>query len=63
MDAGRRLAPAIGVGNTFEDFYWRVIVAAAALPFIGLIFFRDRAELWLHAIGAAAVLMAVSTLF
>lgn len=60
VDAGRKLAPTLGVTEAFEDFYWRVIAAAAALVFVGFAFLRDRAALWLHAAGAAAVLFAVS---
>jgi hypothetical protein len=43
-----------------EDLYWRFIALAAAFPFIGLLFLRDRWELWLQAVGAVAVVVLLS---
>ena len=45
-----------------EDLYWRFLVVAAIFPFLGLLFLRDRAELWILAVGAAAVLIAISSI-
>jgi hypothetical protein len=45
-----------------EDLYWRFLVIASVFPFIGLPFLRDRPELWILAVGAAAVLIGISTI-
>jgi Ca-activated chloride channel family protein len=59
IDAGRRAAPSRGTVEETEDFYWRFIAAAALLPFVGLLFLRDRSELWLHLAGTVAATLAV----
>ena len=59
IDAGRKMAPSLGAIEEAEDLYWRFIVAAALLPFLGLLFLRDRPELWIQTIGAIAVTVAV----
>ncbi len=60
VDAGRKMAPSLGALQESEDLYWRFLVIAALFPFIGLIFLRDRSELWLQTVGAVAVLIAVT---
>jgi hypothetical protein len=45
-----------------EELYWRFIVAAGLMPLVGLLFLRDRSELWIQAIGAAVVLAIVFTI-
>ena len=45
-----------------EDLYWRFLVLAAIFPFLGLPFLRDRPELWIQALGAAAVAIGVFTI-
>ena len=45
-----------------EDLYWRFLVIASIFPFIGLLFLRDRPELWLQVIGVAAALTVVSVI-
>ena len=62
VDAGKKMAPSLGAVQESEDLYWRFLVIAAIFPFIGLPFLRDRPELWIQAIGAAAVLIAISTI-
>ena len=47
IDAGRRLAPARVESGRAEELYWRFIVAGAALAAFGLLFVRERAELWM----------------
>ncbi len=59
IDAGRRLAPSLGAGEESEELYWRFLAAAAIFPFIGLLFLRDRAELWLQTVGAIVILVVV----
>ena len=62
IDAGKRMAPSLGAVQQSEDLYWRFLVIAAIFPFLGLLFLRDRPELWILAVGAAAVLIAISTI-
>ena len=62
IDAGKRMAPSLGAVQQSEDLYWRFLVIAAVFPFLGLPFLRDRPELWILAVGAAAVLIAISTI-
>jgi Ca-activated chloride channel family protein len=62
IDAGKRMAPSLGPVKQAEDLYWRFIVLAGLFPFIGLLFLRDRSEMWLQAVGAAAVLLVVSAI-
>jgi Ca-activated chloride channel family protein len=62
IDAGKRMAPSLGAVEQAEDLYWRFIVAAGLLPFVGLLFLRDRAELWIQAISAAVILVVVSAI-
>ena len=62
IDAGKRMAPSLGAVKQSEELYWRFLVIAAIFPFLGLPFLRDRPELWILAVGAAAVLVAISTI-
>ncbi|HEX7796162.1 MAG TPA: VWA domain-containing protein [Vicinamibacterales bacterium] len=62
IDAGKKMAPSLGAVQQSEDLYWRFLVIAAVFPFIGLPFLRDRPELWILAIGAAAVLIGISAI-
>ncbi len=59
IDAGKRLSPVLDAETHAEDLYWRFISLAAVFPFVGLLFLRDRWELWLQAIGAVAVLVVL----
>ena len=59
VDAGKKMAPSLGAVEQSEDLYWRFLVIAAIFPFVGLLFLRDRPELWIEAVGAAAVLAGV----
>ncbi|MQA30478.1 MAG: VWA domain-containing protein, partial [Luteitalea sp.] len=62
IDSGRKMAPSLGAAEQAEDLYWRFIVLAGLVPFVGLLFLRDRAELWIQAIGAVIVLVVVSAI-
>lgn len=59
IDAGKRMAPSLGAVEASEDLSWRFIVAAAFFPFLGLLFLRDRSELWLQTVGTVAVIIVV----
>lgn len=62
IDAGRRMAPSLGAVEESEELYWRFIVAAAFFPLLGLVFLRDRPELWLQLLGAVAATGVVISL-
>lgn len=62
IDAARRRAGTRSAEATTEDLYWRCLVAAACFLGLGVLFLQERAELWLQAAGAAAILVAVLTL-
>lgn len=62
VDAGKKMAPSLGAVEESEELYWRFMVIAAIFPFVGLLFLRDRSELWIQAVGAAAVLIGVFTI-
>ncbi|MGE3957649.1 MAG: VWA domain-containing protein [Vicinamibacterales bacterium] len=54
IDTAKRMAPSLGSQEQSEELYWRFLVAAAIFPFLGMVFLRDRAELWIQALGVAA---------
>jgi len=59
IDAGRRMAPSLGAIEESEELYWRFLAAAAIFPLVGLLFLRDRQELWLQTLGAIVILVVV----
>ena len=59
IDTAKRMAPSLGASEETEELYWRFLVVAAIFPFLGMLFLRDRAELWIQAIGVAAAATAV----
>ena len=61
IDAGKRMAPSLGVTQEFEDLYWYFLAAAAVCVGAALLFLRDRTDLWLQAAGAGAVTFVVLT--
>ena len=62
VDAGRRLAPTLGVEQTAEELYWWFLAAAAGFILFGMLFLRNRTELALHLAGTVAVFIVVSRL-
>lgn len=59
IDAGRRLAPARVDTGRAEALYWRFLVAGAGLAAFGLLFVRERTELWMLVVGATASALAL----
>ena len=43
-----------------QPIYWQFLFAAACAAVAGVLFLRDRSELWIQALGAGVVLAAVS---
>jgi len=62
IDAGKRLAPSIAVSNDAEQLYWYFLSLAGVFVVAGVLFLRDRADLWLHLAGAAIALVWVTRL-
>jgi hypothetical protein len=62
IDFGKRMAPSIGVSQEAEELYWYFLAVAGVLALAGLLFVRERAELWLHLGGATLALLALSSI-
>jgi hypothetical protein len=62
IDAGKRLAPTLGVTEEAEELYWYFLGFAAAFLAVGLLFIRERAGLWIQLTGAIVLLAALSTI-
>jgi Ca-activated chloride channel family protein len=62
IDAAKKNAPSLGAVQQAEDLYWRFLAIAAIFPFIGLLFLRDRPEVWLQAVGAIGALFIISAI-
>jgi len=60
IDAAKKNAPSLGAIEQSEELYWRFLAIAAIFPFVGLIFLRDRPEVWLQAIGAIVALFIIT---
>ena len=52
VDAGRRLAPALGVLEEQTDLYWWFLLAGAAAVAAGLLFLHEAGPLWILLAGA-----------
>jgi Ca-activated chloride channel family protein len=59
VDAGKRAAPSLGLIEESEELYWYFLVAAAGFAGAGLLFLRERGDLWLQLAGAVAILGAM----
>jgi Ca-activated chloride channel family protein len=59
IDAAKRMAPSLGATEEAEELYWRFLVAAAVFPFLGMLFLRDKAELWIQTLGVTAAAVVV----
>ena len=59
VDAGKRMAPSLGATEEAEELYWYFLSVAAAFVGVGLLFLRDRGDLWIQVVGATLVLVGV----
>jgi hypothetical protein len=59
IDTGRRQAPVTTEAGTVEELYWRFLAASLALAVLGSVFLRDRTELWIQLVAAAATGAAI----
>lgn len=62
IDFGQRRAPTVGVVEASEPLYWYFLLGAAAFAGAGLMFVRDRTELWLELVGTGFVLLGIGGL-
>jgi Ca-activated chloride channel family protein len=62
VDAARRRASAVRPEPALQPVYWPFLFAAACFGVAGALFLRDRSELVLQAVGAAAALGVISAL-
>jgi Ca-activated chloride channel homolog len=62
IDAGKRLAPTLGVTEQAEELYWYFISFSAAFVALGVLFIRERAQLWLQVVAAVVLLASLSTI-
>lgn len=62
IDATKRRAPTLDVSEVAEELYWYVLAAAAAVAGLGVLFLRERIDLWVQLAGAAAALLIVSNI-
>jgi hypothetical protein len=60
IDTGKRLAPSLTVSDDAEQLYWYFLTLAAVLMVSGVLFLRDRFDLWLQLAGAGLALSWVS---
>jgi Ca-activated chloride channel family protein len=62
IDAGKRLAPTLGVTEQAEELYWYFLSFSAAFVVVGLLFIRERAQLWIQLAAAVILLASLSTI-
>jgi hypothetical protein len=60
IDAGKRLAPSLGVVEQSEELYWWFLAGAAAFLGLGMLFLREPTEIWIQLAGAVVVLLVAS---
>ncbi|MSO30894.1 MAG: VWA domain-containing protein [Acidobacteria bacterium] len=59
VESARRLAPDSAKVEKAEELYWNALWCAGCVLLAGLLFLRDRGDLWLQLVGAVAI-MAVT---
>ncbi len=62
IDFSRRRSVAAAPEPAMQPVYWPFLFAAACVAVAGLLFLRDRSELWIQALGAGLVLASVGSL-
>jgi Ca-activated chloride channel homolog len=62
IDAGKRLAPTLGVTEEAEELYWYFLTFSGAFLAAGLLFIRERAQLWIQLVAAVVLLTSLSTI-
>ena len=62
IDSARRRAVAAQPEPTMQPVYWQFLFAAACIAVAGVLFLRDRSELWIEVLGGGLVLAFVTSL-
>lgn len=62
IDAAKRRAPTLEVTEDAQELYWYFLSVAAALVTVGLLFLRERVELWMQLLGAVLILTVLSSI-
>ena len=62
IDSARRRSRSRDVEETTVPLYWQCLAAAAVFACAGVLFLRDRAQLWIQVAAAAGALLIVSRL-
>ncbi len=62
IDEGKRLAPKVGIEQTARELYWYSLSMAAGFVLLGMLFVKDRTEVWLQVAGTAAIFFVLSGL-
>lgn len=59
VDSARRGAGTVGVEPAAQDLYWPFLLVGGCLVGLGVLFLRERAELWLASAGAIVAVWAI----
>ena len=59
IDAGRRLAPSLGIVERRDELYWPLLSMAGLFVVVGVVFLREQAEPWIQLAAAAAALVTL----
>ena len=62
IDAARRRVVALPPEPRMEELYWQALFAAGVVALAGVLFLRNRTELWIQVAGGALVLASLSAL-
>jgi Ca-activated chloride channel family protein len=59
IDIGRRQSPMLTTAEEAEDLYWYFLSTAGLVTALGLLFLRERSDLWIQVAGLGVVLAGV----
>ena len=62
IDSARRRSVAARPEPTMQPVYWQFLFAAACIAVAGVLFLRDRSELWIEVLGGAVALAVITSL-
>ena len=62
IDFGKRRVRTLGVSEQSEPLYWYFLSWAAVFAGFGLVFLRERTQLWMQLIGSGVVLLGIGRL-
>jgi len=62
IDSGKRLAPTLGTTEEAQELYWFFLGGAGVVAALGLLFLRERTELWILLLGSALALLGTASI-